>query len=415
MPRSRSAPIIERAPLPIVEVQGSRHIVSHVNPEFCRLLGKTRAELLGRPFAEIVHEGEKCVPVLDRVYETGEAATLAQEDGSKVDRAYWLYAMWPALDADERPVGVIIQLTKSVVFPPNAAAINEALLIAGLRQHELTDKAEKLNAQLQGEIAERKQAEAELKKTQAALEQHNQNLELRVLERTGKLQETIAELETFSYSISHDLRAPLRAMQSFAAILESERGEHVGVEGKEYIRRIIMAAERMDRLIQDVLVYSRVAREEMPFERIELGSFIVGILESYPQFDSDHAKIEVSVPLAAVRANPAALTQCVSNLIGNAIKFVAPGVKPHIRIWTELGADSRVRLFIRDNGIGIPEKAQKKIFGIFNQLDSSRGGTGIGLAVVRKAAERQGGSISVESEPGKGSTFRLELNSAREI
>src|SRR6185312_720388 len=128
--RSRAAPIIERAPLLIIEVQGNTHIVFHVNSAFCTLVGKKREELIGKPFAEIVQGGDGCVPILDRVYQTGESATHAHEDGSY--SAYWLYAMWPALDENERPEGVIIQLTKLAGFHKNAAAINEALLIAGL-------------------------------------------------------------------------------------------------------------------------------------------------------------------------------------------------------------------------------------------------------------------------------------------
>jgi PAS domain S-box-containing protein len=239
-----------------------------------------------------------------------------------------------------------------------------------------------------------------------------ETLEQHVAERTVKMQEIITELESFSYSISHDLRAPLRAMQSYAAILASDFSEGVGAEGKEYIRRIVTAGERMDRLIQDVLVYSRVTRNEMPLERIELGSFIASILESYPQFDASHARIEVVLPLAPVRANATALTQCVSNLVGNAIKFVTPGMKPYLRIWTEVTVEQRVRLFFADNGIGIAETAREKIFGIFYQADQRYGGTGIGLAVVRKAAQRMDGSVRVESRLGEGSTFCLELKLA---
>ncbi len=158
--------IIERAPLPIVEMQGSAHMVSHVNSAFCRLLGKSREELIGKSFAEIVHGGDKCVPILDRVYQTGEAATLAQEDDS--DSASWLYAMWPALDANEQPEAVIIQLAKTAKLREDTAAVNEALLIAGLRQHELTEEAEKLNAQLLAEIAERKDAEEKLRESELA-------------------------------------------------------------------------------------------------------------------------------------------------------------------------------------------------------------------------------------------------------
>ncbi|MDQ3414066.1 MAG: PAS domain S-box protein, partial [Verrucomicrobiota bacterium] len=151
--------IIERAPLPIVEVQGSAHMVSHVNSAFCRLLGKSRTDLVGKSFADIVHGGNQCMPILDRVYQTGEAATLAQEDESDPASTVWLYAMWPALDANEQPVGVIIQLAKAADFRKDTTAINEALLISGLRQHELKDAAEKLTEQLQAEITARRQGD----------------------------------------------------------------------------------------------------------------------------------------------------------------------------------------------------------------------------------------------------------------
>ncbi len=166
MPQSRSAMIVERAPLPIVEVQGSAHIVSHVNSAFCRLLGKAKEDLIGKSFADIVHGGDQCIPLLDRVYQTGEAATLAQEDDS--ESASWLYAMWPALDANDQPEAVIIQLAKTAKLREDTAAVNEALLIAGLRQHELTEEADRLNAQLLAEIAERKEAEEKLRESELA-------------------------------------------------------------------------------------------------------------------------------------------------------------------------------------------------------------------------------------------------------
>lgn len=257
-------------------------------------------------------------------------------------------------------------------------------------------------------VCERDQSEAALKDSQAQLAEHAQRLEERVQERTARLQETISELESFSYSISHDMRAPLRAMQSFAQILAEDCGDRIGPEGKDYIRRIIGASDRMDRLIQDVLTYSRTTRQEIDLGTVDIGTLLDGILESYPQFQPPQARIAIRRPLDHVIGNAAALTQCLANLVGNAIKFVAPGVTPHVEIWTEVQGD-RVRLFVRDNGIGIEPEAHEKIFHIFYQLDRSYEGTGIGLAVVRKAAERMGGRIGVVSQPGQGSTFHLDL------
>jgi signal transduction histidine kinase len=258
---------------------------------------------------------------------------------------------------------------------------------------------------------ERERFELALKESQAQLAEHAQRLEERVHERTAELQETVSELESFSYSISHDMRAPLRAMQSFAQILSEECGRQIGPEGKDYIRRIIGASDRMDRLIQDVLTYSRVARTELQLEPVAIEGLLDGILETYPQFQAPRARIEVRRPLPRVIANEAGLVQCLSNLIGNAIKFVAPGVTPEVQVWAEVHG-GRVRLFVRDNGIGIEPDAHDKIFRIFYQLDRRYEGTGIGLSVVRRAAERMGGSVGLKSELERGSTFHLEFAAA---
>ena len=200
-------------------------------------------------------------------------------------------------------------------------------------------------------------------------------------------------------------------MQSFAQILAEECGDRIGPEGKDYIRRIIGASDRMDRLIQDVLTYSRVTRTEVDLLPVDVEGLLDGIHETYPQFQPPQARIEIRRPIARAVGNEASLTQCLANLIGNAIKFVAPGVTPHVEIWSEVHGD-RVRLYVRDNGIGIEPDAHEKIFHIFYQLDRTYPGTGIGLAVVRKAAERMGGRIGLESTPGRGSTFHLDLPKA---
>lgn len=238
-----------------------------------------------------------------------------------------------------------------------------------------------------------------------------EKLEEMVAERTSELQETVGELEAFSYSISHDMRSPLRAMHSFATILEEECAEQVSDEGKDYIRRITTAADRMDRLIQDVLTYSRISRSKLPLTRVDVKTLLEDILESYPDLQPSRAEFILEEPLPPVLGNEAALTQCFSNLLGNAVKFVPPEVKPRVRVWAEEKGD-RVRLFFADNGIGMEKGNHDKIFEIFNRLSRSYEGTGIGLAIVQKAVTRMDGKVGVESQPGKGSTFWLEFNAA---
>jgi PAS domain S-box-containing protein len=240
-----------------------------------------------------------------------------------------------------------------------------------------------------------------------------EHLEQLVAERTSTLQESLGELEAFSYSISHDMRAPLRAIQSFARILADDCGEQVSDDGKEYIRRIISAAHRMDRLIQDVLTYSQVARTELPMAPLNPEKLLRDILESYPDLQAPAANIQLEGPFASVVANEAVLTQCVSNLLTNAVKFVEPGVIPQVRIWAETaGNNGVVRLLFKDNGLGIPKESHDTIFGIFQRVSNRYQGTGIGLSIVKKGAERMGGAVGLESEPGRGSTFWLELKRA---
>jgi signal transduction histidine kinase len=224
------------------------------------------------------------------------------------------------------------------------------------------------------------------------------------------------------------LRAPLRAIRSFAQILGEECLECGRPKAQEHIQRITNAAARMDKLILDVLQYSRLARSELRLAPVDVQGLLRGIVESYPAFQPSEVEIEFDGPLPRVLANEAALTQCFSNLLGNAIKFVAPGTRPHLRIWAEAGkaeggmqkaedgaapqAAPFVRLWFADNGVGIPKDAQDRIFKMFQRLDKSYDGTGVGLTVVRKAVEKMGGHVGLESEPGKGSRFWVELRAA---
>ena len=186
---------------------------------------------------------------------------------------------------------------------------------------------------------ERKQVEEALARTEEALRESerrlrewNSELERRVAERTASLEETIGDLEDFSHSITHDLRAPLRAIRSFAQILGEECLACGRLQAQEHIQRITGAAARMDKLIQDVLQYSRLARSELRLAPVDVQVLLQGIIESYPAFQPPQVEIQIEGTLPHVLGNEAALTQCFSNLLGNGIKFVAPGILPQVRI-----------------------------------------------------------------------------------
>jgi len=276
-----------------------------------------------------------------------------------------------------------------------------------------------------------KQTEAALRESDRQLRTWNEELERRVAARTAELAEIITDLEDFSHSITHDLRAPLRAMRAFGEILQEECANCVRPAAREHLQIIIDAAARMDKLILDVLQYSRLSRSEVKLEPVDLAALLRGIIGSYPAFQPPAVEIQIEGPLPRVLGNEAALTQCCSNLLDNAVKFVAPGIRPRVRIWAEAqkaesaSADGArhatrntpsplptVRLNFADNGIGIPKEAQDRIFKLFQRLDKSYTGTGVGLTVVRKAVEKMGGKIGLESEPGRGSRFWLELKAA---
>jgi len=252
-----------------------------------------------------------------------------------------------------------------------------------------------INQNLEREIAERKRAEQEIER------------------RADELGAVNKELEAFSYSVSHDLRAPLRAMQGFAQALNEDFADRLGPVAQDYTRRIVAAACRMDTLIQDLLAYSRLSRAQMLLQPLDLRSVMAQIrTHTEGEFRDREASVEVAIPEAFphVMAHPTTLVQVVTNLLTNAVKFVGPGVRPHVRVWAE-ERDEWGRLWVEDNGIGIAQEHQDRIFRVFERLHGSEmyPGTGIGLAIVAKGTERMGGRAGVESTPGKGSKFWIEL------
>ncbi|HYG34193.1 MAG TPA: ATP-binding protein, partial [Clostridia bacterium] len=257
-------------------------------------------------------------------------------------------------------------------------------------------------------IEERKQAEEALRQAKEELARVNAGLERKVQERTAKLQELVGELEHFSYTITHDMRAPLRAMKCFGEMASELCAPDQNEELNTYLRRIITAADRMDALVIDALSYSKAVRQDLVLEPVDARALLHGMLDTYPEFQTSRADIRVEGEIPLVMGNEAGLTQCFSNLLGNAVKFAKPDQTPRVRIWAE-ARGAMVRLWFEDNGIGIPKSFQPRVFEMFSRGHRSYDGTGIGLALVRKVAERMGGNVGVEAEEGQGSRFWLDL------
>jgi PAS domain S-box-containing protein len=274
----------------------------------------------------------------------------------------------------------------------------------------LRDPAGKLIgiAKIARDITELKAAEQALQEARRQLAEANAFLEQQVQQRTSKLRETVVELEHMSYSIMHDMRAPLRAITAYSELIEADPATRLGPDSREFLARAKTAAHRMDELIRDVLNYSHLVQQGLEIHPVNVAELLRGIIETYPAFQPPKVRIRLAPDLPRVFGNEAALTQCFSNLLDNAVKFVRPGERPQIEIKSE-AHDGRARILVEDNGIGVPRDLQERIFGIFQRGSNAYEGTGIGLAIVRKAAERMGGKAGVDSEPGQGSRFWLEL------
>lgn len=261
------------------------------------------------------------------------------------------------------------------------------------------------------DIAQRKESERRLREALQQLAMAKQELEVRVLERTADLQQRNAELEAFSYSLSHDLRAPIRAIVSFTQLALEEFGQKVGLPATDYLEKAVSAAQRLDHLILDVLAFSKATRQKLVPETIDVEKLLRDILQERPEWTFPNAELTIESPLLPILGDRASLTQCLTNLLDNAVKFVRQGERPRIRVFTEQ-AGSGVNLCVSDNGIGIPESAQARIFDLFQRAHNGYEGYGIGLAIVRRAADRMHGTVSVTSVPGKGSMFCVELPGA---
>jgi signal transduction histidine kinase len=237
--------------------------------------------------------------------------------------------------------------------------------------------------------------------------------------RTAELRETITHLESFSYTVAHDLRAPIRAMEGYSRVLLEDYDAQLDKVAKELIGNIGRAARSLDSLTRDVLNYTKLSTLKVELASIDLAEIVQDVLALNPALQPPHATIALVRPLHAVLGHRTLLIQCISNLLDNAVKFVRPEVPPRVIIRSETvaskaGASPMVRIWIEDNGIGIDKHAQEKIFGIFERARGMNqyAGTGVGLAIVAKAVQRMGGSHGVESEVGAGSRFWVQLPAA---
>ncbi len=254
------------------------------------------------------------------------------------------------------------------------------------------------------DITDRKKAELEIQEL-------NKELELRVAERTQELENTNKELQSFIYSVSHDLKAPLRSIMGFSEIISRRHAPRLNEEGKAYFGYVLEASKNMANLIEDLLRFSRLSKKSVDKETIELNDILEQVLQNLNQdILVFNAKIVAPDKMLTIYADRSLLIQILSNLISNGIKYHRKGVDPEIVISVDENEETST-IKISDNGQGIPKEHHEKIFNIFQRLHSSEEypGTGIGLSIVKKAVASLGGEILVESELNKGSTFSVVI------
>ncbi|HEY1227631.1 MAG TPA: ATP-binding protein, partial [Ramlibacter sp.] len=249
---------------------------------------------------------------------------------------------------------------------------------------------------------------------QQAVRTANEALEARVEARTRDLAQANADLQAFAHTVAHDLRAPLRNVQGFAQALVEDEGDRLSSDGRLFTERISAGVVRMDQLITDLLEYSRLGRAELRLERVELSAVVQEVLQQLASdIERTGATVEVPPALPAVLAHRSTLVQVLANLVGNALKFVEAQTVPTVRLDAQPGM-GRVHIVVQDNGIGIAPEHQERVFRVFERLHGAERypGTGIGLAIVRRGIGRMGGTVSLESAPGSGSRFTLDLPAA---
>jgi signal transduction histidine kinase len=381
--------IFDTSPLPLAILAGANHVLRYVNPAFCRLVSKSKDELTGKPFAEAV-PWEGCIALLNRVYKTGEFTIQTEPERTDAHPGRRLYSVWPVRDADDHPAGLAMQVTQTTEFHQRAIAVNEQLLLSGVHQHELRETAERLNAQLQLEIADRKRMEQALVHS-----------------------EKLAVTARFASTMAHEINNPLEAMTNLVYLLAPLQ---TSPEARAFVATLEDQLQGLRRIAAQALKFHRDGNKPAVFK---LDAVLHEVSEFYrPQAKRQgivvHQRIETDGTIVAFRSE---LVQVVTNLLLNALDATPAGGQVIIHLYPapqwlcEVRGSFGYCLSIADNGSGIAPQDRARVYQPFFTTKGERG-TGLGLWVSAGIIDRIGGSIRVWStcRPGcSGTCFSIFL------
>ncbi len=346
------------------------------------------------------------------VYDTETLRFLAVNDAAVAHYGYSREEFLAMTLADIRPpedVPALLEHLRRETETARQAGIwrhqlrDGTVIQVDIRSHALTYAGRPARLVVVTDVTERLRVEEEVRALTAELEH-------RVRERTAELQVANAELESFSYSVSHDLKAPLRAIDGYSALLQEEEADRLGEEGRRLVGEVRSNAQQMGRLIDDLLAYSRVGRAALNRERVDVAA-LVHELVAREQELAPGRRIALSVKgTRTVYADPLLFRQALANVVSNAVKFTRPRDVGRIEV-TATEDNGFVEIAVRDNGVGFDPRYRHKLFGVFERLHypDEFEGTGVGLAIVKRIVERHGGSVAAEGELGKGAVIRLKL------
>lgn len=390
--------LLEHAPLVIASVNRDG-VILFVNRDGPEAAGANIFDYLSP------EEQNKAKQILQTLFESGQKqeyeTTVCRPNGSRV----W-YKNHVA------PVTRQGQVVAALYMSVDITARKQAEAELQTHHRRMEELVAERTAQLHERMAEVDRLNQALTNLLEDLQITNQKLQ----DTTRQLARANAELESFTYSVSHDLKAPLRGIDGYARLLLEDYAPHLNEEGRAFLQNICRAAAQMHSLIDDLLAYSRLERRPLKPGRVNLPALLESLIAER-QADIQQRGVELTLDLACqtIRADTESLAQALRNLLDNALKFTAGITRPAIKI-TAHQTQKRCIITVQDNGVGFDMQYQNRIFDIFQRLHPAADypGTGIGLAIVRKAVERNGGRVWAKSAPGEGATFYLELGEHHE-